>query len=50
MSHSYNLSGLVQTKSGKTYAFAFMNTNFPSSVSTVRKEVEKVMLQVNSHF
>lgn len=50
MSHSYNLAGLVQTKSGKTYAFAFMNTNFPSSVSTVRKEVEKVMLQVNSHF
>ena len=50
MSHSYNLAGLVQTNSGKTYAFAFMNTNFPSSVSTVRKEVEKVMLQVNSHF
>jgi D-alanyl-D-alanine carboxypeptidase/D-alanyl-D-alanine-endopeptidase (penicillin-binding protein 4) len=50
MSHSYNLAGMVQTQSGKTYAFAFMNTNFPSSVSTVRKEVEKVMLQVNSHF
>jgi D-alanyl-D-alanine carboxypeptidase/D-alanyl-D-alanine-endopeptidase (penicillin-binding protein 4) len=50
MSHSYNLAGLVRTKSGKTYAFAFMNTNFPSPVSTVRKEVEKVMFQVHSHF
>jgi D-alanyl-D-alanine carboxypeptidase/D-alanyl-D-alanine-endopeptidase (penicillin-binding protein 4) len=50
MSHSYNLAGKVKTKSGKTYAFAFMNSNFPFPVSTVRKEVEKVMLQVRDHF
>ncbi|MDA1268702.1 MAG: D-alanyl-D-alanine carboxypeptidase, partial [Bacteroidetes bacterium] len=50
MSHSYNLVGMVKTKSGKTYAFAFMNSNFPFPVSTVRKEVEKVMRQVRDHF
>jgi hypothetical protein len=50
MSHSYNLAGKVKTKSGKTYAFAFMNSNFPFPVSTVRKEVEKVMIQVRDHF
>ncbi len=50
MSASYSLAGLVKTKSGKTYAFAFMNSNFPFAVSTVRKEVEKVMIQVRDHF
>jgi D-alanyl-D-alanine carboxypeptidase/D-alanyl-D-alanine-endopeptidase (penicillin-binding protein 4) len=50
MTASYSLAGLVKTNSGKTYAFAFMNSNFPFSVSTVRKEVEKVMIQVRDHF
>ncbi len=50
MSSSYSLAGLVKTKSGKTYAFAFMNSNFPFPVATVRKEVEKVMIQVRDHF
>jgi D-alanyl-D-alanine carboxypeptidase/D-alanyl-D-alanine-endopeptidase (penicillin-binding protein 4) len=50
MSHSYSLAGIVKTKSGKRYAFAFMNSNFPFAVSTVRKEVEKVMLHVRDHF
>jgi D-alanyl-D-alanine carboxypeptidase/D-alanyl-D-alanine-endopeptidase (penicillin-binding protein 4) len=50
MTASYSLAGLVKTKSGKTYAFAFMNSNFHVAVSTVRKEVEKVMIQVRDHF
>ena len=50
MTASYNLAGLVKTKSGKTYAFAFMNSNFPFAVSRVRKEVENVMLQIRDHF
>jgi D-alanyl-D-alanine carboxypeptidase/D-alanyl-D-alanine-endopeptidase (penicillin-binding protein 4) len=50
MTASYSLAGLVKTKSGKSYAFAFMNSNFPFSVSTVRKEVEKVMIQIRDHF
>ena len=50
MSHSYSLAGIVKTKSGKSYAFAFMNSNFPFPVSIVRKEVEKVMLHIRDHF
>jgi len=50
MTASYNLAGLVKTKSGKTFAFAFMNSNFPFAVSRVRKEVENVMLQIRDHF
>ena len=50
MSNNYSLVGLVKTKSGKNYAFAFMNTNFPYPASTVRKEVEKVMVMVRDGF
>ncbi len=50
MTASYSLAGIVNTKSGKTYAFAFMNSNFPFAVSTVRKEVEKIMIHVRDHF
>lgn len=50
MSNNYSLVGLVKTRSGKNYAFAFMNTNFPYPASTVRKEVEKVMVMVRDNF
>ncbi|MCU0399761.1 MAG: D-alanyl-D-alanine carboxypeptidase [Algoriphagus sp.] len=50
MSNNYSLVGLIKTKSGKNYAFAFMNTNFPYPASTVRKEVEKVMMMVRDGF
>ncbi|GMQ27506.1 D-alanyl-D-alanine carboxypeptidase [Algoriphagus confluentis] len=46
MSNLYSLAGLVRTKSGKTYAFAFMNSNFLSRPSAIRAEVEKVMATV----
>lgn len=50
MSNNYSIVGLIKTKSGKNYAFAFMNTNFPYPASTVRKEVEKVMVMVRDGF
>lgn len=50
MSNNYSLVGLIKTKSGKNYAFAFMNSNFPYSSSTVRREVEKVMVMVRDGF
>lgn len=46
ISNHYSLVGMVKAKSGKTYAFAFMNSNYLHSASTVRKEVEKVMIAV----
>ncbi|TDQ18860.1 D-alanyl-D-alanine carboxypeptidase/D-alanyl-D-alanine-endopeptidase (penicillin-binding protein 4) [Algoriphagus boseongensis] len=50
MSNNYSLVGLIKTKSGKTYCFAFMNSNYPYSASVVRKEVEKVMILVRDIF
>jgi D-alanyl-D-alanine carboxypeptidase/D-alanyl-D-alanine-endopeptidase (penicillin-binding protein 4) len=46
MSNNHSLVGLIKTKSGKTYCFAFMNSNYPYSVSVVRKEMEKVLVLV----
>ncbi|GMQ23640.1 serine-type D-Ala-D-Ala carboxypeptidase [Algoriphagus sp. oki45] len=46
MSNHYSLAGLVRTKSGKIYAFAFMNSNFLGRASSIRTEVEKVMALV----
>ncbi|WP_236021386.1 D-alanyl-D-alanine carboxypeptidase/D-alanyl-D-alanine-endopeptidase [Algoriphagus oliviformis] len=46
MSNNHSLVGLVKTKSGKTYCFAFMNSNYPYTASVVRREMEKVMVMV----
>ncbi|HSF53294.1 MAG TPA: D-alanyl-D-alanine carboxypeptidase [Algoriphagus sp.] len=46
MSNNYSLIGLIKTKSGKTYCFAFMNSNYPYGASVVRREVEKVLVMV----
>jgi D-alanyl-D-alanine carboxypeptidase/D-alanyl-D-alanine-endopeptidase (penicillin-binding protein 4) len=46
MSNNHSLVGLIKTKSGRTYCFAFMNSNYPHSASTVRREMEKVMVIV----
>lgn len=46
ISNNYSLVGLLKTKSGKTYCFAFMNSNYPYGASAVRKEVEKVLVMV----
>ncbi|MDP2041613.1 MAG: D-alanyl-D-alanine carboxypeptidase [Algoriphagus sp.] len=46
MSNNLSLVGLIKTKSGKTYCMAFMNSNYPYSASSVRKEMEKVLVMV----
>lgn len=46
MSNNISLVGLIRTKSGKTYCMAFMNSNYTYSASTVRKEMEKVLVMV----
>ncbi len=50
MSNHHSLVGLIRTKSGKLYAFAFMNSNFPHKVSVVRREMEQVMVKVRDFF
>lgn len=46
MSNNLSLVGLIRTKTGKLYCFAFMNSNYPYSASAVRREMEKVMVLV----
>jgi D-alanyl-D-alanine carboxypeptidase/D-alanyl-D-alanine-endopeptidase (penicillin-binding protein 4) len=43
MSHVYNLSGYLETNSGKTLLFSFMNNNFNVSFSELKNEMEKVL-------
>ncbi len=42
-SNNYNLSGYLIGKSGKTYAFSFMNNNFMIPTKEIRKEVEQIL-------
>ena len=46
MSNNHSLVGLLKTKSGKYYCFAFMNSNYPYKASEVRKEMEKVLVMI----
>jgi len=46
MSNNHSLVGLIKTKSGKTYSFAFMNSNYLNKASEVRREMEKVLLML----
>jgi D-alanyl-D-alanine carboxypeptidase/D-alanyl-D-alanine-endopeptidase (penicillin-binding protein 4) len=46
MSNNHSLVGLIKTKSGKIYSFAFMNSNYLNKASEVRREMEKVLLMV----
>ena len=43
MRHVYNLSGFLETNSGKTFVFSFMNNNFNASFSELKKEMERVL-------
>jgi serine-type D-Ala-D-Ala carboxypeptidase/endopeptidase (penicillin-binding protein 4) len=46
MSNNHSLVGMIKTKSGKTYGLAFMNSNYIYTASTVRREMEKVLVMV----
>jgi D-alanyl-D-alanine carboxypeptidase/D-alanyl-D-alanine-endopeptidase (penicillin-binding protein 4) len=48
LSGVYNLSGYLITKKGKTILFSLMNNNFTKPTSQVRKEVEKILLEVRN--
>jgi D-alanyl-D-alanine carboxypeptidase/D-alanyl-D-alanine-endopeptidase (penicillin-binding protein 4) len=43
MSHVYNVSGFLETKSGKTLLFSFMNNNFNVSFSELKREMERIL-------
>jgi D-alanyl-D-alanine carboxypeptidase/D-alanyl-D-alanine-endopeptidase (penicillin-binding protein 4) len=43
MSYVYNISGFLETNSGKTLLFSFMNNNFDISFSELKAEMERVL-------
>lgn len=50
MSNNHSLVGLIKTTKGKTYCFAFMNSNYPQKASEIRREMEKVLLIIRDNF
>lgn len=50
MSNTYNLSGYLVTKKGKTLVFSFMNNSFVRPSSEVKKEVERILTGIHNKF
>ena len=46
LSNNLNVCGYLRTKSGRLVAFSFLNNNHVAESSTMRNEVERVLLQV----
>jgi serine-type D-Ala-D-Ala carboxypeptidase/endopeptidase (penicillin-binding protein 4) len=45
-SNNYNMSGYLIGQSGKTYSFSFMNNNFMKPTKDIRKEVERILVNL----
>jgi D-alanyl-D-alanine carboxypeptidase/D-alanyl-D-alanine-endopeptidase (penicillin-binding protein 4) len=50
LSNNYSLSGFLVTKKGKTLIFSWMNNNYPTSVTDVRKNMEPVLKSIHDHY
>ena len=50
LSNNYSLSGFLVTEKGKTLIFSWMNNNYPTSVTEVRKNMEPILKSIHDHY
>lgn len=50
LSNKHCLSGYLQTKSGKTLIFSFMNNNYIGSSSPVKREMQRVLEYIRDNY
>ncbi|WP_304065435.1 D-alanyl-D-alanine carboxypeptidase [Pedobacter glucosidilyticus] len=50
LSNNYNLVGYLVGKSGKKYAFSYLNNNFIAPVSAVRTDVEQLLTFIHQNY
>ncbi|WP_168199453.1 D-alanyl-D-alanine carboxypeptidase [Pedobacter aquae] len=50
LSNNYNLVGYLVGKSGKKYAFSYLNNNFIAPVSAVRNDVEQILTFIHLNY
>lgn len=49
LSNVHCLSGFVKTKDGKTLIFSFMHNNYTSNSSTIKREMEKMLVWIKDN-
>ncbi|KAA5543482.1 D-alanyl-D-alanine carboxypeptidase [Adhaeribacter rhizoryzae] len=50
LSHVYNQSGYLLTKSGKILLFSFMNNNYRVPTANLRNEMEKIVTEIHEKY
>lgn len=50
LSNTFNQSGFLATRSGKTYIFAFMNNNYTRPTAEIRREVTRIITDIHLNF
>jgi serine-type D-Ala-D-Ala carboxypeptidase/endopeptidase (penicillin-binding protein 4) len=50
LSNNYSLSGFLITEKGRTLIFSWMNNNYPTTVTGLRKSMEPVLKSIHDHY